>query len=356
MSSPFSAHTPLPAGYELDVYQFEKVLGNPGSFGVTYAAREKNSRARVAIKELFPADLVVRNRKGRVLIQTAADEEIFREAMRMFRQEANILAQVRHENVVRVIDYLEANGTGYMVMEYEDGYDLFEHLEMQKPQRPNENELRRLLMPLLDGLEAVHNLNYLHRDIKPSNLYLTRQHRLLLLDFGAARQVVISRSRPLTEILTAPYGPIEQYGQTIPQGPFTDIYAIGVVLFTAMMRGAKFPAAPDRLRNDSFVPLQHQLRDSEYSSGFLAPVDWALQFRGQDRPPTIAAWRAALNSNQPVKRREGQGTGGSFLEKLARFWTSDRSALWKLIALIAVIILGVAIVAIVITYLLSGEG
>src|SRR6202000_629755 len=125
-----------------------------------------------AIKELFPSDLVVRSRSGKVLIQTGADEPIFLEAMRMFRQEASILAQVKHENVVRVVDYLETNGTAYMVMEYEEGYDLNEHLEMQKPQRPNENELRKLLMPLLDGLEAVHNLNYLHRDIKPSNLYL----------------------------------------------------------------------------------------------------------------------------------------------------------------------------------------
>ena len=91
---------------------------------MTYAARIRNTRARVAIKELFPSDFVVRSRKGRVLVQTAADEDIFREAMRMFRQEANILSQVEHENVVRVIDYLEANGTAYMVMEYEDGYNL----------------------------------------------------------------------------------------------------------------------------------------------------------------------------------------------------------------------------------------
>ena len=354
MSSPFSAHGPLPPGYTLDVYRFEKVLGNPGSFGVTYAARDKNTGARVAIKELFPADFVVRSPKGRVLIQTPPDEEFFREAQRMFRQEANILSQVKHENVVRVIDYLEANGTAYMVMEYQDGYDLYEHLEMQKPQRPNENELRKLLMPLLDGLEAVHNLNYLHRDIKPSNLYLTRQHRLLLLDFGAARQVVVSRSRPLTEILTAPYGPIEQYGQTLPQGPFTDIYAIGVVLFTAMQRGIRFPAAPDRLRQDTFVPLQQQLRDSEYSPAFLAAVDWALQIRGQDRPPTINAWRSALNASQP-RKRPAAASGGLF-SRLARLRTSDRRAFWRLVTLAACILLGAILLAAVITYFLSGGG
>jgi serine/threonine protein kinase len=350
MSSPFSAHTPLPPGYTLDVYEFERVLGNPGSFGVTYAARDKNTSGRVAIKELFPSDFVVRNRKGRVLVQTAADEDIFREAMRMFRQEANILSQVKHENVVRVIDYLEANGTAYMVMEYEDGYDLNEHLEMQKPQRPNENELRKLLLPLLDGLEAVHNLNYLHRDIKPSNLYLTRKHRLLLLDFGAARQVVVSRSRPLTEILTAPFGPIEQYGQTLAQGPFTDIYAIGVVLFSAMQSGVKFPAAPDRLRKDTFVPLQQALRGSEYSQGFLAAVDWALQVRGQDRPQNIAAWRPALNATQP---RKPVKEGSNFFERLDSLRKRDSRSFWRLVIMVGVVLLGAIAIAVVLTYLLS---
>jgi serine/threonine protein kinase len=257
---------------------------------------------------------------------------------------------VKHENVVRVIDYLEANGTAYMVMEYEDGYDLNEHLEMQKPQRPNENELRKLLLPLLDGLEAVHNLNYLHRDIKPSNLYLTRKHRLLLLDFGAARQVVVSRSRPLTEILTAPFGPIEQYGQTLAQGPFTDIYAIGVVLFSAMQSGVKFPAAPDRLRKDTFVPLQQALRGSEYSQGFLAAVDWALQVRGQDRPQNIAAWRPALNATQP---RKPVKEGSNFFERLDSLRKRDSRSFWRLVIMVGVVLLGAIAIAVVLTYLLS---
>ena len=154
-----------------------------------------------------------------------------------------------------VFDYLEANGTGYMVMNYEDGYDLQRHFDKQRPNRLNENELKKLLLPLLDGLEAVHNLSYLHRDIKPSNIYLTRGHKPLLLDFGAARQMIVSRSRPVEQILTPPYGPIEQYGQTSPQGPFTDIYAMGVVLFRAMLADERFPSAPDRLMRDPVQPL-----------------------------------------------------------------------------------------------------
>jgi serine/threonine protein kinase len=302
MSPPLSSHRPLSPGHILDIYQFEHVLGKPGAFGITYSARNLSSGAKVAVKELFPADYVYRNPGGRVVIQSASDQAIFVEAIRMFRREADILSRVAHENVVKVFDYLEANGTGYMVMQYEEGYDLKAHLERQKPNRLNENELRKLLMPLLAGLEAVHNLNYLHRDIKPSNIYLTRGHKPLLLDFGAARQIVVSRSRPVEQILTPPFGAIEQYGQAAPQGPFTDIYAMGVVLFSAMLPGERFPNAPDRLVNDPFISMAKRLRGQEYTPDFLLAVDWALKVHAEERPQNISSWRDAFES-----RRGGTG-------------------------------------------------
>jgi serine/threonine protein kinase len=342
MSPPLSAHRPLPPGHVLDIYQFHHVLGNAGAFGITYAARNLSSGAKVAIKELFPSDYVFRNPAGRVIVQSTSDQAIFDEAMRMFRREADILSRVAHDNVVKVFDYLEANGTGYMVMQYEEGYDLKIHLERQKPSRLNENELRKLLMPLLAGLEAVHNLNYLHRDIKPSNIYLTTGHRPMLLDFGAARQIVVSRSRPVEQILTPPFGAIEQYGQTAPQGPFTDIYAMGVVLFTAMFPGERFPNAPDRLAKDSFVPLTHRLHGQEYSKQFLGAVDWALKVRPEQRPQNISSWREALESGrylQPKEKKGGFKTG--FFSQLSQpgFWLE----LWRKHPLTVILILSGAI-------------
>jgi serine/threonine protein kinase len=110
------AHKPLPSGYVLDVYRFERVLGSPGAFGITYVARERNGDRRVAIKELFPSDFVVRRGRDQVEVQAESLSEMFIEAKRMFQQEAEILSQVKHQNVVKVLDYFEANGTGYMVM------------------------------------------------------------------------------------------------------------------------------------------------------------------------------------------------------------------------------------------------
>jgi len=350
MAPPSFSHKPLPAGYVLDVYRFERVLGSPGTFGVTYAAQHTKTGQRLAIKELFPSDYVIRDGASRVVVQTKSDEQVFVEAVRMFRQEATILSKVKHENVIQVLDYLEANGTGYMVMNYEDGYDLQIHLDKQKPNRLNENELRRLLMPLLDGLETVHQLNYLHRDIKPSNIYVCRIGNPLLLDFGAARQMIVSRSRPVEQILTPPYGPIEQYGKTSPQGPFTDIYAMGVVMFRAMLANERFPNAPDRMTRDPVIPLVRRLKGQEYSHGFLSAIDWALQFKAENRPSTVAAWREALNASLPKKG--GRSKRVSYLEKLGRLRSRDRQAFWRAIAKIACIVLGILALAALITYLL----
>jgi serine/threonine protein kinase len=239
-------------------------------------------------------------------------------------------------------------------MQYEDGYDLRRHLDRQKPYRLNENELKKLLMPLLDGLEAVHDLNYLHRDIKPANIYLTRGHKPLLLDFGAARQMVVSRSRPVEQILTPPYGAIEQYGQAAPQGPFTDIYAIGVVLFTAMIAGERFPNAPDRLSRDPFVPLSQRLRGQEYSGEFLAAVDWALKLRAEQRPQSIRAWRQALDL-----------TRGAAIVQKSLYSPSPRPSIassakpenwfhfWNKYRTIFLVLAGIVLLAIVITWILS---
>jgi hypothetical protein len=125
------------------------------------------------------------------------------------------------------------------------------------------------------------------------------------------------------------------------------------VLFTAMQSGARFPAAPDRLRNDSFVPLQQTLRSSEYSQGFLAAVDWALQFRGQDRPQNIAAWRTALNAAQPGKAGKAAKGNGNLLVRLDQLRKRDSRSFWKLIIVVAIVLLGAIAIAAVLTYLMS---
>jgi serine/threonine protein kinase len=290
-----SPHDPLPPGFEVDDYTIESRLGQPGGFGVTYAARRRRDGRKVALKELFPSAHVVRQPHGKIVPKDPGETAIFQEAKRIFRREAEILSRVRHENVVRVMDYLETLGTGYIVMGYEEGYDLGRHLVLQRPNRPNERELLQLLLPLLDGLDAVHRLGYLHRDIKPSNIYLTRDHKPVLIDFGSSKANLGKKSGNV--MVSEGFSPYELYFTDASdglEGPFTDIYSLGVVLFSAMMAGEAFPGAFSRAKKDSVEPLANRLRNREYSAPFLQAIDWALRPRGADRPQTIEAWREAL--------------------------------------------------------------
>jgi len=290
-----SPHEPLPPGFEVDDYTIESRLGQPGGFGVTYAARRRRDDRKVALKELFPSALAVRQPQGKIVPKSRAEAAIFQEARRIFRREAEILSRVRHENVVHVIDYLETLGTGYIVMRYEEGYDLGRHLEQQRPNRPNENELLKLLLPLLDGLAAVHRLNYLHRDIKPGNVYLTRAHKPMLIDFGSSKSYLGKKSGNV--MVSEGYSPYELYftdAEDGREGPFTDIYSLGAVLRTAMLPGEALPGALSRAKKDPLVPLAERLRNQEYSRPFLEAVDWALRPHGTDRPQTLSAWREAL--------------------------------------------------------------
>jgi serine/threonine protein kinase len=112
-------------------------------------------------------------------------------------------------------------------MEYESGEPLKRWLGLQKAF--GQRELLALVHPVLDGLEAVHATGFLHRDIKPDNIYVRGDGSPVLLDFGAARRV--SGNRDLTNIVSPGFAPFEQYHSHGNQGPWTDIYSLGAVMY-----------------------------------------------------------------------------------------------------------------------------
>jgi len=192
---------------------------------------------------------------------------------------------------VPVLRFFEANGTAYMVMEYEEG----ETLESQVgdfEQAFNEAGARALLEPLLDGLQVVHRAGFLHRDIKPGNIVLRAAGQPVLIDFGAARQALGGRSRSMTNIVTPRYAPLEQYGVDQRQGAWSDIYGMAAVLHT-MIVGEPPPDAISRLPDDTYRRLAER-RPAGFSPGFLAAIDWGLEIFPADRPQDIAEWRSAL--------------------------------------------------------------
>ena len=285
----------LPLQSMLHEYRIEQVLG-AGGFGITYRARDTNLDKDVAVKEYLPGELALRAADGKVMPQATQHEAGYRWGLDRFLLEARTLGKFSHPNIVRVLRYFEANATAYVVMDYENGDPLKTVLQLD-PQPP-EAKLKALLAPLLEGLAAVHAAGFLHRDIKPDNIFIRADGKPVLIDFGAARQALGGETKSLTSILTPGYAPLEQYSGEGKQGPWTDLYAMGGVLYRAVT-DKNPPDAVTRIRGDTLGGGLATAR-LKYSPAFVAAIEWALKLDEKQRPQTVAQWKTQLLAERRV--------------------------------------------------------
>ena len=277
----------IPFGHVLSDYKFEKVLGQ-GSFGITYLAIDTMLNRKVAIKEYFPREFAARD--STLTVKAAGnrdDRDNFVWGLKRFLDEARVLAIFDHPNIIQVRRFFEANGTAYLVMDYCDGTPLDELLKLKGVL--SERELEALVGSLLNALEIIHKTNFLHRDIKPANIFIKNDGTPVLLDFGAARQELVSHSKSVTAIATPGYAAFEQYSSHGNQGPWTDIYGFGATLYRAVT-GKKPEDATNRMLEDALVPTL-KLCHGKYKSNTLKAIDAAMAVKPQDRPQTISEWR-----------------------------------------------------------------
>lgn len=284
----------LAAGQTVFEYQIDKVLGC-GGFGITYLAQDVNLQLPVALKEYFPADLAVRGHDQSVQVRSAASASQFDWGLERFIDEARTLASFRQPNIVRVLRYFKANGSAYIVMEYESGDPLKRWLGKQA--LLDQKKLLHLIYPLLNGLEAVHRLNFLHRDIKPDNIYIRADGTPVLLDFGAARRV--SGNRDMTNIISPGFAPFEQYHSKGRQGPWTDLYSLGAVMYW-MTTGKKPLESAARVRQDDMPKAANSANVALYGEALLKAIDWALMPDELQRPQDVTAFRQVLLNSECV--------------------------------------------------------
>jgi len=207
----------LPRGYLLDnQYIVDNVLG-AGGFGVTYLGIDKDSGEELAIKEFLPSQFSYRdsNQVSVTPNNSEYERDIYFKLLKSFKKEAKLLEELKHKNVVKVKKYFESNNSAYIVMPYIQGEDLNSYLEGKD--NLTEQEIKELMIPVLDGLSEVHAKGYLHRDISPDNIYMRENSIPMLIDFGAARFSMGEKSGMLTAIAKAGYSPPEQYTANIEQ-------------------------------------------------------------------------------------------------------------------------------------------
>ncbi|WP_439614420.1 serine/threonine protein kinase, partial [Reyranella sp.] len=279
----------LKAGQTIGRYEIVSVLGQ-GGFGITYRARDVQLGREVAIKEYLPSALAVRQDGSTVLPRTTKMADDFGWGRDRFVTEGRTLASLhRVPAIVQVFDFLEANGTAYIVMELLSGATLEDRISTGGRLKPE--EVDRILWPLLDGLEQVHAAGFLHRDIKPANILLDAAGNPTLIDFGASRAAMVGRTAAMTAIFTPGYAAAEQM-TSAKQGPWTDIYGLSATIYHAIA-GKAPPNAFDRMLDDSYEPLA-KIAPPGFSPGLLAGIDAGLTVTARDRPQSIGGWRPIL--------------------------------------------------------------
>ncbi|CAN5785377.1 hypothetical protein BH11PSE8_BH11PSE8_33230 [soil metagenome] len=292
----------LPLGSQVSEFRIQGLIGQ-GGFGIVYRAYDTSLQRQVALKEYMPSALARRGADGHCAEpRSAADLPLFEAGLKSFVNEARLLACFDHPALVKVFQFWEANGTAYMAMPMYEGPTLRTVLQVRGPGEP-EAGIRLWLLPLLDAIDTLHRARCYHRDIAPDNILITPGGPLLL-DFGAARQVIGDMTRALTVVLKPGYAPIEQYGEdpSIGQGPWTDLYALACVVRYAIT-GHTPISSVERILSDRMRPLG-EFAGGDYSPEFLCAIDAALAVRPEDRPQSVDAFRDLLAGAAPADREE----------------------------------------------------
>lgn len=256
--------TALTAGNVLcERYVIGKVIGS-GGFGITYLAYDTELDKTVAIKEYYPKGIAMRAQDNVTVEPFASMQKTdFATGMEKFTAEAELLEKLEADTaVIRVFDTFAQNGTAYYVMEYVHGITMQEYVETYGS--ISTGQALFAAREAAVSLEVIHRKNIIHRDLSPNNVMIHLDGRIRLVDFGNARPFLADGKNSMTVSVKPGYAPLEQYLRHGDQGPWTDIYSLGAVLFYALTK--RTPEDPmARLDNDSWFCEGLSLVDAEFA-------------------------------------------------------------------------------------------
>ncbi|WPB55930.1 serine/threonine-protein kinase [Xylophilus sp. GOD-11R] len=266
-----------------------------GGFGIVYLARSPEGQL-VAIKEYLPSSLA--SRGGDQLVPYVAPEKLslYRLGLKSFFEEGRALAQISHPSVVSVLNFFRENETVYMVMNYLEGDTLQDFIIAAREQRTQkvfrESTIRSLFDEVLRGLRIVHQHKMLHLDIKPANVFITDENKAVLIDFGAAREVLNKEVYFVRPMYTPGFAAPEMYKRDATLGPWTDIYAVGACMY-ACMQGFPPTDAPQRIKKDR-LPISLSKLRGVYSDNLLEVVQWCMALDPSARPQSVFSLQKEL--------------------------------------------------------------
>jgi serine/threonine protein kinase len=286
---------PLPPGSIIGGYRIIRKVA-AGGFGLVYLALDAEGQ-QVAVKEYLPSSLATRA-PGELLPKVQPEKlSLYRLGLKSFFEEGRSLAQISHPSVVSVLNFFREHETVYMVMNYLEGAALQDFIvtarDLKQSKVFRESTIRSLFDEILRGLRIVHQHKMLHLDIKPANIFITDDNKSVLIDFGAAREVLSKEGNFIRPMYTPGFAAPEMYRRDSSMGPWTDIYAIGACIY-ACMQGYPPNEAPQRLEKDRISTALARLR-GVYSDNLIEVVEWCMSLDPLSRPQSVFGLQKELS-------------------------------------------------------------
>ena len=231
----------LHPGTELNGHYIIGTTVGFGGFGITYRAWDRVLEKMVAIKEFYPNGIVNRvpGEKEVIIYSGNRADEFLNGKIRFLAEARNMARFNTHPNIVNVYEFFEENNTAYIAMEFLEGMSYKQYIA-QHNGRVDCQTAVNVVLSVTDALREIHKVKIIHRDISPDNIFMVpvdqqaTNYKVKLIDFGAARFSSGEEEKTLSIILKPGYAPPEQYRSRSKQGPWTDIYAVGAVLYRSV--------------------------------------------------------------------------------------------------------------------------
>lgn len=250
----------------------------------------------MAMKEFFMRGVNERNEDSvSISVSNAENRNQFEAQKEKLKKEARRLRKLANENIIRVHDLFEENGTVYYVMDYIDGESL--STRIKRTGKPlTENEVLGILPQVLNALETVHAQDIWHLDIKPANVMIDKEGKCKLIDFGASKQLQSSDGVSIvtsTALCYTPgYAPLEQIEQDFSKfGPWTDFYSLGATLYYLLT--AKQPPSTSEIAEGNAFEFP-----SDISATLQELIRWLMQPARRKRPQSVKEIREFLSERK----------------------------------------------------------
>ncbi len=267
-------------------YIIGKVLGR-GGFGITYKAYDLERQEICAVKEYCPKFLNLhRASDNSIKVINGQEKGKYEHGKLRFEEEAQILFRIsKYPYIVKIRDSFHENNTYYYIMDFVDGINI-KRVITGGGYKYSVKEATEVMLKIGNTLQSIYNQEGLiHRDISPENILIDRTGEYTLIDFGSAKEIVEGRAQEFSVVLKPGFAPLEQYSETMPQGSYTDVYALAGTYYF-MLSGKMIPDAITRMNNPKeYVPLD--ILGISIETEISQVINRALEISYKQRTQTI---------------------------------------------------------------------